>query len=85
MKRVKIPTDSGSGGEARETLQKLLGTSFSLHIQNGLHGGRKPCRNWSHLLGFSGLGPRSWDRSPKEVTLIPLMGGHMLLIMGIQS
>ncbi|KAK1693082.1 hypothetical protein QYE76_009779 [Lolium multiflorum] len=35
------PHSSIRAGEARETPQKLLWTSFSLHTENGLHGGRK--------------------------------------------
>jgi hypothetical protein len=55
--------------DSREKLGKLPRTSFSLREGIGLHGGRKPSRNWGDLLGFSGLEPRSCGRSPKEVTL----------------
>jgi hypothetical protein len=64
-------TDSGFTGEARETAQKLVSSSFSLHTGCGLHGGRKLSRNSPHLLGFSCLGPIRWGRSPKEVTHRP--------------
>jgi hypothetical protein len=52
-----------------EKLRKLLASSFSLDTGTWLRGRKKPCRNSPILLGFSGLEPISWARSPKEVTL----------------
>jgi hypothetical protein len=75
-------SDSGFRGEAWENAQKLV----SLHTWCGLHGERKLSRNWPHLLGFSCLGPISWGRSPKEVTLIkhmsvcPYKQGHVWIM-----
>jgi hypothetical protein len=55
---------------SKEKLGKLVDISFWLYTRSWLHGGKEPSRNYTLLLGFSFLGPRSWARSPKEVPLM---------------
>jgi hypothetical protein len=68
-KGVTRCTHSMQMGEARETPQKQLTTSFYVYKGIGLLGGNKLDRNRRLLLGFSGPPPRSCPRSPKEVAL----------------
>jgi hypothetical protein len=64
-----LGTASVSTGEARETLENHLWTSFSKYMRGGLLGRNKLGSSRRVLLGFSCFGPRSYPRSSKEVSL----------------
>jgi hypothetical protein len=53
--RAGLRADSPPTGEARETLENHLSTSFWKYTQNGLLGGNKPDRSQRVLLGLAVL------------------------------
>jgi hypothetical protein len=75
---ARFGTVSLGSGEAREALQNRPVSGFWKYTALGLRGRNKLGHSCRFLLGFSGLGPRSHARSPKEVGL-RLMHEHVVL------